>query len=103
MQAAITCLALGLAGLTASARAQVPGPESFAQEPRTPMELWSAIDYLVRTGQIKQAVPYLEKFMSTQLDDATLIEIRDKFGTGSSCGWRTIRRPASMRSRWSKD
>ena len=80
---AITSLALAIAGLTAAAKAQVPGPESFVQEPRTPMELWSAIDYLVRTGQIKQAVPYLDKFMSSQPDDATLIQIRDKFGTGS--------------------
>ena len=80
---AITSLALAIAGLTAAVDAQVPGPESFVQEPRTPMELWSAIDYLVRTGQIKQAVPYLDKFMSSQLDDATLIQIRDKFGTGS--------------------
>jgi hypothetical protein len=80
---AITSLALTIAGLTAAAKAQVPGPESFVQEPRTPMELWSAIDYLIRTGQIKQAVPYLDKFMSSQPDDATLIQIRDKFGTGS--------------------
>jgi HEAT repeat protein len=79
---AITSLALAIGGL-AAAKAQVPGPESFAQEPQTPMELWSAIDYLVRTGQIKQAVPYLNKLMSSQLDDATLIQIRDKFGTGS--------------------
>jgi hypothetical protein len=80
---AITSLALAIAGLSSAVNAQVPGPESFVQEPRTPMELWSAIDYLVRTGQIKQAVPYLEKFTSSQLDDATLIQIRDKFGTGS--------------------
>jgi hypothetical protein len=26
------------------ARAQMPGPESFAQEPKTPVELWGAID-----------------------------------------------------------
>ncbi len=78
-------LALGLAGLNAGprARAQAPGPELFAQEPKTPLELWSAIDYLVRTGQSKKAVPYLEKFTKAQIDDATLVEIRDRYGSGS--------------------
>ena len=85
----VSCLlivmALALAGLnmTAPALAQAPGPELFAQEPRTPMELWSAIDYLVRTGQSKKAVPYLEKFTKAQVDDATLVEIRDNYGAGS--------------------
>ncbi len=65
------------------ARAQVPGPESFAQEPKTPVELWGAIDYLVRTGQARQAVPYLEKFQQSDPDDDALITIRDKFGAGS--------------------
>ena len=79
-------MAVALAGLNlppTPALAQAPGPESFAQEPRTPMELWSAIDYLVRTGQSKKAVPYLDKFMKSQPDDATLVEIRDKYGAGS--------------------
>ncbi|MDR3619336.1 MAG: HEAT repeat domain-containing protein [Paludisphaera borealis] len=62
---------------------QVPGPESFAKEPETPVELWGAIDYLVRTGQSKQAMPYLEKFTKSNPDDATLITIRDKYGPGS--------------------
>src|SRR5262245_24624810 len=66
----------------AASRAQAPGPESFAQEPRTSLELWSAIDYLTRTGQSNQAIPYLEKFTSGQPDDAALMEIRDKFGAG---------------------
>ncbi len=47
------------------------------------MELWSAIDYLVRTGQSKKAVPYLDRFAKGQVDDATLVEIRDKYGAGS--------------------
>ena len=78
-------LALVIAGLNAGprARAQAPGPELFAQEPKTPLELWSAIDYLVRTGQSKKAVPYLEKFTNSQVDDATLVEIRDRYGPGS--------------------
>src|SRR5262245_23947022 len=48
-----------------SAIAQVPGPETFDKDPQTPMELWAAIDYLVRTGQAKKAVPYLEKLVKT--------------------------------------
>jgi len=81
----LVLMAVALAGLNAPnpALAQAPGPESFAQEPRTPMELWSAIDYLVRTGQSKKAVPYLDTFMKSQADDATLVEIRDKYGAGS--------------------
>ncbi|HZW29268.1 MAG TPA: HEAT repeat domain-containing protein, partial [Isosphaeraceae bacterium] len=33
--------------------------------------------------QAKQAVPYLNKFLKGQPDDATLLEIRDRFGVGS--------------------
>jgi hypothetical protein len=78
-------MVVALAGLNlpVPARAQAPGPESFAQAPRTPTELWSAIDYLVRTGQSKKAVPYLDTFLKSQTDDATLVEIRDKYGAGS--------------------
>lgn len=38
----LVLMAVALAGLNAPnpALAQAPGPESFAQEPRTPMELW---------------------------------------------------------------
>ena len=61
----------------------MPGPESFAQEPRTPLELWSAIDYLSRTGQGPKAVPYLDKFLKSQPSDENFVEIRDRFGIGS--------------------
>jgi HEAT repeats len=69
--------------LSPAARAQVPGPELFAKEPRTPLELWEAADYLVRTGQAKKAVPYLDKFVKSQPDDATLMAVRDQYGLGS--------------------
>ncbi len=80
--------ALGMLGLPVSpvappAWAQAPGPELFAKEPETPAELWDAIDYLTRTGQHKQAVPYLEKFSKTEVDDATLVDLRDRYGPGS--------------------
>ncbi len=78
--------ALGLAfGAAASGRAlaQVPGPELFAIDPRTPLELWSAIDYLTRTGQSEKAVLYLERFSKAQVDDSTWIAIRDRYGAGS--------------------
>ena len=61
----------------------MPGPESFAQEPRTPAELWAAVDYLLRTGQTGKAIPYLDRFMGSNPDDATLIDIRDRYGAGS--------------------
>jgi hypothetical protein len=63
--------------------AQAPGPELFAKEPRTPLELWEAIDYLVRTNQAKKALPYLDKFRKSNPDDATLIAIRNRYGPGS--------------------
>jgi HEAT repeat protein len=69
--------------LTSSALAQPPGPELFAKEPRTPLELWGAIDYLVRTGQTGKALPYLDKFVKSKPDDETWIAIRDQYGPGS--------------------
>ncbi|WP_206108062.1 hypothetical protein [Paludisphaera soli] len=65
------------------ALAQAPGPELFAQQPKTPEELWGAIDYLSRTGQGRQAVPYLETFSKAEVDDATLLKLRDRYGPGS--------------------
>src|SRR5262249_59937226 len=66
-----------------AARAQAPGPELFAREPRTPIELWEAADYLMRTGQAPKAVPYLDRFQKSRPDDATMIAVRDRFGVGS--------------------
>ncbi len=68
---------------SSTVRAQVPGAETFEIEPKTPIELWHAIDYLIRTDQAKAAVPYLEKFSRTPPDDATLVRIRDRFGIES--------------------
>jgi HEAT repeat protein/CheY-like chemotaxis protein len=62
---------------------QVPGPESFAVAPKTPIEFWSAANYLVTTGQAELAVPYLKSFIQSKPDDATLLEIQDRFGTRS--------------------
>jgi hypothetical protein len=63
--------------------AQPPGPELFAKEPRTPLELWDAVDYLLRTGQVKKALPYLDRFLKSNPDDTVLIAIRDRYGPGS--------------------
>src|SRR5690349_3803920 len=68
---------------TFEAWGQVPGPEVFAKTPTTPMELWDAADYLVRTGQPAKAVPYLNQFLEGQPDDETLLKIRDRYGAGS--------------------
>ena len=84
--AVLTTLALVVPvvpGLRPSALAQPPGPELFAKEPRTPLELWDAVDYLLRTDQAKKALPYLDKFMKSRPDDATLIAIRNRYGPGS--------------------
>ena len=74
------CL-IGLAPV--SALAQVPGPEIFAKPPTTPLELWDAIDYLVKTDQAPKAVPYIKTFLKNKPDDASLIKIRDAYGYGS--------------------
>jgi hypothetical protein len=76
-------LGLAMPGLGPLVFAQVPGPELFAKEPKTPLELWEAIDYLLRTDQAKKAVPYLDKFMKGRPDDTTLIAIRNRYGPGS--------------------
>ena len=65
------------------ATAQAPGLETFARPPQTPLELWDAISYLSRVGLTDQAVPLLDRFLQLEPDDATLLEIRDRFGLGS--------------------
>jgi HEAT repeats len=84
---AVAALTLALVATTLSSQlglpvvhAQVPGPELFAKDPKTPIELWDAIDYLIRTNQVKKAVPYLDKFVKSKPDDSTLVGIRDRFG-----------------------
>lgn len=66
-----------------TAKAQPPGPELFAKEPQTPLELWGAVDYLIRTNQVKKALPYLDRFVKSRPDDATFIAIRNRYGPGS--------------------
>ncbi len=66
-----------------TATAQPPGPELFAKEPQTPVELWDAVDYLIRTHQVKKALPYLDRFAKSQPDDITLITIRNRYGPAS--------------------
>ena len=73
---AIVCASLALAwpgcrpGAGPGARARSRSPRSRGR----PLELWDAVDYLVRTGQAEQAVPYLNKFLKSQPDDATLLD-----------------------------
>jgi hypothetical protein len=84
--AAFACsVAVILAFATAipAALGQTPGTESFAKTPKTPFELWDAIDYLVRVGHPDQAVPYINTFIKANPDDSTLAAIQDKYGIGS--------------------
>ncbi|HZW30278.1 MAG TPA: hypothetical protein VFF52_06180 [Isosphaeraceae bacterium] len=83
--AALAGIGIALMGALAgpTVRAQAPGPELFAREPRTPLELWEAADYLIRTGQAPKAVPYLDRLQKSQPDDAAWIAIRDRYGPGS--------------------
>jgi hypothetical protein len=83
LQAICVILAIVATRAGTTAFAQPPGPELFAKDPRTPIELWDAIDYLLRTNQGKKALPFLDKFIKSKPDDATLIAIRNRFGPGS--------------------
>ncbi|WZO98546.1 hypothetical protein EP7_000126 [Isosphaeraceae bacterium EP7] len=78
---------VALAGFAAmspsSSFAQAPGPETFAVQPQTPIELWGAVDYLVRTEQAPAALPYLRQFLASEPSDATWLDIRDRFGEAS--------------------
>lgn len=60
-----------------------PGLESFATQPETPLELWDAVSYLTRVGRYDQAAPLVDRFLQSNPDDATLLEIRSRFGLGS--------------------
>lgn len=60
---------------------QAPGLESFAVQPKTPVELIEAIDYLVRVGRDDQAVGLAQRLVDAQADTDTLLAIRDRFGT----------------------
>ncbi|RUL83411.1 HEAT repeat domain-containing protein [Tautonia sociabilis] len=76
--------AVGAIGLgPVEATAQAPGLETFAKQPETPLELWDAISYLGRVGRFDQAAPLLDRFLQADPDDATMLEIRDRFGVGS--------------------
>jgi hypothetical protein len=81
----VLIMALSLIGpcVGSGALAQAPGPELFAKEPRTSLEIWDAIDYLLRTKQATKALPYINRFMQSKPDDATLIAIRNRYGPGS--------------------
>lgn len=81
--AALAALGWSWPALAPTARAQAPGPELFAAQPKTPEELWGAVDYLSRTGQGRQAVTYLEAFNKAEVPDAELLKLRDQFGPGS--------------------
>jgi HEAT repeat protein len=80
--AQILGLALALA-VAPSALAQVPGRDAFAREPKTPLETWEVVSYLIRIGQPAQAAPYIKKFLDSNPDDATLLDVRDEYGVGS--------------------
>lgn len=69
--------------LTPTALGQIPGREAFTREPRTPLEAWEMVSYLIRIGQPDQAAPYVKKFLDFNPDDATMLEVRDTYGVGT--------------------
>ena len=90
--AALSCGAVGLwAQNPAGTRAigQAPGLESFAVQPKSPMELVEAIDYLIRVGRDDQAVGLAQRLVDAKADTDTLLAIRDRFGTAKLLGMQT--------------
>jgi hypothetical protein len=79
----LSLLALALIAAAPAAAQQPPGPERFAVQPRSPEELWDAADYLVRSGQARLAVPYLQKLLDAEPSDDLLVNLRDRYGLGS--------------------
>ena len=94
-------MATALPGLSPSALAQRPGPELFAKEPQTPIELWEAADYLIRTGQadeggaVSRQVPEEPARRRDPGRDPGPVR-----GRARSCGWTTTRRPGRSPGRW---
>ena len=78
---AALALAAGLsaAGMARTAVAQA-GVEQFAKQPETPLEFWEAADYLFRNGRADQAAAFVRRFLESNPDDATLLEVRDEYG-----------------------
>lgn len=60
---------------------QLPGLESFAVQPESPLELINAIDYLVRVGLENQAVPLAQKLAQGEEDDETLYSLGQNVGS----------------------
>jgi hypothetical protein len=68
--------------------AEDTNPDRFAKDPTklerwTPLELWDAVDYLVRTEQPARAARFLDAFLARKPDAATLLSIRDQYGVES--------------------
>lgn len=61
----------------------VPGRDAFSHEPKTPLEAWEMVDYLMKVGQPEEAAPYVKKFLADNPNDATLLKVRDEYGVGS--------------------
>ncbi len=90
-------LALSLSVFTPPAWSQTPSKKAavelapvrrapapiYTKTPTTPVEFWDAADYLLRTGQPADAVPYLNMFVKSNPDDLTLLSIRDRYGARS--------------------
>jgi HEAT repeat protein len=70
-------------GPSGVALGQVPVKDVFAREPKTPVEIWEAVAYLLRVGQPDLAAPFVKKFLDAKPDDASLLEVRDTYGAAS--------------------
>lgn len=96
------CFSTSAAGQTPEARTpsprtraigQAPGLESFAVQPKTPTELISAIDYLIRVSLEEQAVPLARKLAAIEADDDTLDSLRLQFGSSKLLTLQSTRDP----------
>ena len=84
----MVCLAIATVASVSTVSAQ-PAPKKpvierspLLNEPKSPEEMFSATLLMVDLARMDLAAKYLEQFTATNPDDALLIQLRDKFGTG---------------------
>jgi hypothetical protein len=66
----------------APAKTQVGEPSPLLVEPKTPEESFAAALLMIDLARVDLAQKYLEQFEASSPDDAMLMKMRDKHGTG---------------------
>ncbi len=90
--AIIAAVLVGVAACDAGAQEQPPppppafdkgtDPSPLLHEPKTPEELFAATLMMIDLARLDLADRYLSQFLESDPDDALLLKLRDKYGTG---------------------